>query len=93
MKEEMSLGQELVNAVNEALNSSTKGRMVRKAMDVKALRKRLDLTQKEFSTTYHINLETLKNWEQKKRLPDLTSLAFLTCIEKNPIIIKELLNS
>jgi putative transcriptional regulator len=91
MNEEKSLGQELIDAVDEALSSEGRGRTVR-SFDVKGLRKKLDLTQKEFSTLYHINLETLRNWEQEKRIPDLTSISFLTCIEKNPLVIKSLLN-
>lgn len=93
MNEEKSLGQELLDAVDEALKSPGRGRTVRSAFDVKGLRKKLKLTQKEFSSFYHINLETLKNWEQEKRVPDLTSISFLTCIERNPIVIKNLLNN
>lgn len=91
MNKEKSLGQELIDAVDEALGVEGSGRTVRTAFDVKGLRKKLDLTQKEFSTLYHINLETLRNWEQEKRLPDLTSIAFLTCIAKNPAVIRNLL--
>lgn len=92
MNDEKSLGQELIDAVDEALQSPGRGRTVRFAFDVKGLRKKLKLTQKEFSSSYHINLETLKNWEQDKRVPDLTSISFLTCIERNPVFIKHLLN-
>ncbi len=92
MSIEKNLGQELIDAVDEALKSDGTGRTVKTAFDVKGLRKKLDLTQKEFSALYHINLETLKNWEQDKRIPDLTSIAFLTCIEKSPLVIKNLLN-
>ncbi len=92
MNEERTLGQELIDAVDEALKSPGIGRVVRSAFDVKGLRKKLNLTQKEFSNVYHINLETLKNWEQEKRVPDLTSISFLTCIERNPLVIKKLLN-
>lgn len=87
-----SLGQELIDAVDEAIETPGTGRTVRSAFDVKGLRKKLNLTQKEFSSYYHINLETLRNWEQEKRLPDLTSISFLTCIDKNPTVIKNLLN-
>ena len=90
MNEEKSLGKELIEAVEEALNSEGKGRTVRTAFNVKGLRKKLHLTQKEFSFLYHINLETLRNWE---RIPDLTSIAFLTCIEKSPLTIRKLLNN
>jgi putative transcriptional regulator len=93
MSEKNSLGQELVDAVSEALNSTQNGRVIRVGFNVKELRHKLRLTQREFSTQYHINIETLRNWEQEKRIPDLTSIAFLTCIEKNPQIIYELLNN
>lgn len=89
---ETSLGQELIEAVNEALEVAGTGRVVRSAFNVKALRTKLHLTQREFSSQYHINLETLRNWEQEKRIPDLTSIAFLTCIEKSPSTIYNLLN-
>ena len=50
------------------------------------------VNQREFSIQYHINIETLRNWEQEKRVPDLTSIAFLTCIAKSPATIYDLLN-
>ncbi len=93
MNTEKTLGQELIDAVDEALNLSSNGRVLRSAINVKELRTKLHLTQRQFSAQYHINLETLRNWEQEKRVPDLTSVAFLTCIAKNPTVIAELLNS
>jgi putative transcriptional regulator len=92
MNTEKSLGQELIDAVDEALKSPGTGRVLKKAIDVKKIRNDLHLTQKEFSSQYHINLETLRNWEQEKRVPDLTSIAFLTCIERSPSTIYNLLN-
>ena len=93
MNDEKSLGQELIDAVNEALDTPGTGKILRTAFDVKKLRKQLHLTQREFSSIYHINLETLRNWEQEKRVPDLTSIAFLTCIEKSPETIQQLLSA
>ena len=93
MNTQKSLGQELIDAVDEALDSSSNGRLVRSGINVKEIRIKLHLTQREFSTQYHINLETLRNWEQEKRVPDLTSIAFLTCISKSPETIYKLLNS
>ena len=92
MNIEKSFGQELIDAVDEALHSPSNGRTVRAAIDVKGLRNKLHLTQREFSFQYHINIETLRNWEQEKRVPDLTSIAFLTCIAKSPSTIYDLLN-
>jgi putative transcriptional regulator len=93
MNIEKTLGQELIEAVDEALAAPGSGRVIRSAFNVKELRTKLHLTQREFSSQYHINLETLRNWEQEKRIPDLTSLAFLTCIAKSPDTIYKLLNN
>ena len=93
MNIEKSFGQELIDAVDEALHSPSNGRTVRADIDVKGLRNKLHLTQREFSFQYHINIETLRNWEQEKRVPDLTSIAYLTCIAKSPSTIYDLLNN
>lgn len=57
-----------------------------------AVRKKLGMSQKEFSMQYHIKLETFKNWEQEKRTPDTTTLAYLACIAKQPKTISKILN-
>ena len=84
-----SLGQELLEAVKEAIRKPGKGKQVRSKIDVSAIRKKLGMTQKEFSTQYYIKLQTLRNWEQDKRIPDTTTLAYLTCIASRP---KEIFN-
>ena len=61
--------------------------------NIAALRKKLKLSQQKFAETYHINPETIKKWEQHKREPDTISRAYLRCIEKNPKMIKQLVNS
>lgn len=92
MNRKQSLGQELVEAVSEALNTRDSGKLVRPKVDVKALRRKLHLTQRQFAERYHIGLETIRNWEQAKRSPDSTGIALLTCIAKNPRVIQELLS-
>jgi putative transcriptional regulator len=51
---------------------------------VKTLRRALALTQKEFSTRYHIPLGTLRDWEQGRREPDQAARAYLTVIARDP---------
>ena len=87
-----TLGETLLSAVKEALACKERGRIVRPKIDVTAVRKELQMTQKEFALQYHIKLETLKNWEQEKRMPDTTTLAYLTCIAKRPKVILKILN-
>ncbi len=93
MKTEKTLGETLISAIQEALDDKEHGRIVRPKIDIAAIRKQLKLTQKEFSSIYHIKLQTLRNWEQKKRTPDVTSLAYLTCIAKQPMLIRNTLES
>jgi putative transcriptional regulator len=92
MKEE-SVGQLLIDALQNALDTPGTGKVLNPKFDVKALRKRLKLTQQAFAARYHIKLQTLKNWEQGERSPDLTGIAYLTCIAKNPEVISSLLNN
>lgn len=85
------LGKALITAVKDA---KEKGLVTLEASpDVAVLRKRLKLSQQRFAQKYHINPETIKKWEQHKREPDSISRAYLKCIEKNPKIIEELVNS
>jgi putative transcriptional regulator len=87
-----TLGQELIDAIKEALASKEAGRIVRLKFDIASLREGLGMTQKEFATQYHIKLQTLRNWEQDKRLPDTTTLAYLSCIAQCPELIRDILN-
>ncbi len=88
---EDTLGKELISAIEDALADKESGRIVRPVVDVTSIRKKLKLTQQQFAKQYHINLETLRNWEQHKRALDTTSLAYLTCIAKRPKLISGLL--
>jgi putative transcriptional regulator len=84
------LGKDLIAALKEA---KKKGFVtLETSPDVKMLRKKLKLSQREFSVVYHINIETLRKWEQHQRDPDTISRAYLKCIQKNPELIRELVN-
>ncbi len=84
------LGKDLIAALKEA---KKKGFVtLQTSPDVAALRKKLKLSQREFSVVYHINIETLRKWEQHQRDPDTISRAYLKCIQKNPELIRDLVN-
>lgn len=84
------VGKDLINALKEA---KEKGFVtLETSPDVAEIRKKLKLSQREFSALYHINLETLRKWEQHQRDPDSISRAYLKCIDKNPKLIRELVN-
>ena|SRR6266446_5037013 len=46
--------------------------------DVRAIRRKLHLSQQEFAQKYRIPLPTLRNWEQGRRQPDAPAAAFST---------------
>jgi len=84
------IGKDLISALKEA---KRKGLVtLQTSPDVAKLRKKLKLSQREFSVLYHINIETLRKWEQQQRDPDSISRAYLKCIQNDPELIRELVN-
>ena len=51
---------------------------------VATLRRRLRLTQEEFSARFAIPLGTLRDWEQRRSAPDATAQAYLKVIAADP---------
>lgn len=85
-----TFGKKLIASIR---GSSKKGLVVLLGIpDVAKIRKKMMLSQRVFSEMYHINIETLKKWEQNKRIPDSVSRAYLKCIQGNPKLIYELVN-
>src|ERR1035437_10950766 len=56
-------------------------------VDVKAIRKRLNMTQSRFSDTFGFTLHAVKHWEGGRRTPESSARAFLTVIAKNPTAV------
>lgn len=54
------------------------------ADSVKDLRKELGLSQPEFAALLHIDVGTLRNWEQGKRQPTGPAKALLMAIRRDP---------
>ena len=62
-------------------------------VNVKKLRERLGLTQEVFAATYRIPIGTLRDWEQRRKLPDAPARAYLTVIARNPEAVAGLLGA
>ena len=62
-----------------------------RVVNVKKLRERLGLTQEIFAATYRIPIGTLRDWEQRRKLPDAPARAFLTVIARAPEAVASLL--
>lgn len=62
-------------------------------IDVKAIRKRVKMSQAEFSRAYRISKRALQEWEQGGRQPDSAARAYLTVIAKEPMVVRRALAS
>lgn len=57
---------------------------MRRVSRVKALRERTGMTQREFAEAFHLPLTTLRDWEQRRSIPDAPARALLLAIERDP---------
>ncbi len=53
-------------------------------VDVKAIRKKLDMSQQEFAGRFGFSVNTLRHWEQGKRTPEGSARAYLLVIQRAP---------
>ncbi len=58
---------------------------------VKVLRQRLAMTQVEFAEAFHLPITTLRDWEQRRSIPDAPARALLLAIERDPEGMRRLL--
>jgi putative transcriptional regulator len=56
----------------------------RRVPTVRALRKKLNLTQEEFASRFHLPLGTVRDWEQGAHRPDKAAQVLLTVIARDP---------
>ena len=54
------------------------------AVNVKALRKKLGMTQLEFCKTFKLSVGTVRDWEQRRFVPEGPAHVLLTIIDRNP---------
>ena len=96
MKAVSKFGKDLIDGMAEAVaftRGNTSGARVRVAPvpDVRAIRRRLHMSQHEFADAFRIPIATLKNWEQGRRIPDAPAAAYLQAIARQPRAIREAL--
>ena len=49
------------------------------------------MNQTEFARTFHLPIDTLREWEQHRSTPDAPARALLLAIERDPETMKRLL--
>jgi putative transcriptional regulator len=90
-------GRSVVAAAREAL-AHLKGEAsdVRETrvwvVDVKEIRRDLEMSQQEFAAAYGIPLRTVQSWEQGARQPDATARSYLRTIASLPKQVRNALD-
>ena len=64
-----------------------------KPMDIREVRKKLNLSQSEFALMIGVSLSTLQNWEQGRRRPEGPAQALLKVAASNPKAVIDALAS
>ena len=57
----------------------------------RSVRKRLGLSQAGFAARFQIPIGTLRDWEQNRKQPDATALAYLRVITRDPETVARIL--
>jgi putative transcriptional regulator len=65
----------------------------RRVPSVRALRKKLGLSQAEFAARFHLPLGTIRDWEQGAHRPDKAAQVLLTVIARDPDAVARALES
>src|SRR5437588_12981498 len=60
--------------------------------DVKAIRAKFGLSQDRFAKTFALNLATLRDWEQQRRIPHGPARTLLQIIDREPEAVRRALS-
>lgn len=63
------------------------------AIDVKAIRAKLGMTQEEFAGQFGFSVNTLRHWEQGLRQPEGPTRAYLLVIDRAPKAVQKALQA
>jgi putative transcriptional regulator len=66
---------------------------VPKQIDVRAIRTKLKMTQQEFAGVFGFSINTLRHWEQGKRVPEGPTRAYLLVIDRAPKTVQKALRT
>lgn len=65
--------------------------MPKSVIDVRQLRRSLNMSQTEFADKFGIGLTTLQGWEQGRRSPNGATRVLLNLIARSPDLVEEAL--
>jgi len=93
-----SVGQEIITSLKEAIawaggeNVPVRVTTIQvPTIDVRAVRRRLGLSQSEFAARFGFQPATLRNWEQGRTRPDGPARVLLAVIARHPDAVEDAL--
>ena len=91
-----SIRRGLEDALAYARGDKSRGRttvvQVPERVDVKAIRKRVGLSQTAFAARFGVSPGTLRDWEQNRRQPEGPARVLLTVIDREPEAVERALS-
>ncbi len=92
------LGKKLIAAAHEGIaiargeaDPSTYRLHIPAQIDVRAMRRRLGMTQEAFALRYGLSIARVRDWEQGRSSPDGAVRAYLMVIEREPEAVERAL--
>ncbi|MBI9110335.1 DNA-binding transcriptional regulator [Maridesulfovibrio ferrireducens] len=94
-----SAGNRILKSLEQAV-SIAKGEMeeceyrvnIPAEVDVRNIRKKLNMTQIVFAKAFGLSLSSVRHWEQKRRVPEGPTRAYLMIIAKEPDMVRRVLS-
>lgn len=71
-----------------ARGETVPGAISHHAVDVKAIRAKVNMTQSEFAASFGFSLGSVRDWEQGRKLPERTAMTIMRMIDLAPDIVK-----
>jgi putative transcriptional regulator len=62
-------------------------------VDVKAIREQTGMSQEEFARTFSLNVASLRDWEQERRMPRGPARTLLRIIDREPAAVRRALQA
>lgn len=66
---------------------------VPESVDVKAVRKKLSMTQQQFAAHFGFSYDAIRDWETNRRRPERAARILLTVIDREPQLVAQALQA
>lgn len=87
----IATGQRGIGYTDGSVEQSLYAVHIPEQVDVRAIRVRLNMTQQQFAIQFGFSINTLRHWEQGRRIPEGPTRAYLLVIDREPEAVQKAL--